>query len=72
MPQKDYRIFWEIDVYADSPVEAAQLALASIIDGDARVFEVYEHTRRGEYTPVETVDLAEIEENLPIPKPRLF
>lgn len=50
-----YRIRWEIDLYADSPKEAAETALAILRDPDsqATVFDVTDHnglTRRIDIT----------------------
>ena len=45
---KEYRVKWEIEVFADSPEDAARWALATLrdLDSTATVFDVKRHRRR--------------------------
>lgn len=45
---KDYTVTWTIDIYADSPLEAAKLARDSQIQPDTSALVFYTFTAEGE------------------------
>lgn len=59
----DYRVTWEIDIYADTPEEAARRALEIQLDSisTATVFDVLDE--EGETTRVDLYELDQEEED---------
>jgi hypothetical protein len=49
---KSYRVIWQADIDADTPEEAAELILKSIINKEFNVFSLYEWQPGPKYEPV--------------------
>lgn len=72
--ENSYRIIWEIDIDAESPVEAAKQAYQSIINGTAPVFEVHQwrEPEMVNIDPVAMIDVRDFDADLPKPDRRVI
>lgn len=67
--ENSYRVIWEMDIDAESPEVAAQIAHQSIVNKTAPVFEVHQW-REPEMVHIDPVAMVDVRDfNADLPKP---